>query len=78
MTKEETVQSVGPEIADGFQKVFIFIKGGGNDKLSASAMFNSCHKGISVFVTLLYHAIQLSGGLGQTLKQSAQEFKLMS
>jgi len=28
MTKEEAVQSVGPEIADGFQKVFIFIKGG--------------------------------------------------
>ena len=77
MTKEEAFQSVGPEIADGLQKVFIFIKGD-NDKLSASAMFNSCHKGIYVFATLLYHAIQLSGGLGQALKQLAQEFKLMS
>ena len=45
MTKEEAFHSVGPEIADGLQKVFIFIKGD-NDKLSASAMFNSCHKGI--------------------------------
>jgi len=45
MTKEEAIQSVGPEIADGFQKVFIFIRGD-IDKLSASAMFNSCHKGI--------------------------------
>ena len=77
MTKEETIQSVGPEIADGFQKVFIFIRGG-NDKLSASAMFNSCHKGIYISATLLYHAIQLSCGLGQALKQSAQEFKLIS
>ena len=45
MTKEEAVQSVGPEIADGFQKVSSLSRGD-NDKLSASAMFNSCHKGI--------------------------------
>ena len=76
MTKEETVQSIGPEIANGLQKVFIFIQGD-NDRLSTSAMFSSCHKGIQVFATLLYHVIQFSGGLGQALKQSAQEFKLM-
>ena len=29
------------------------------------------------FATLLYHVIQLSGGLGQALKQSAQRFKSM-
>ena len=29
------------------------------------------------FATLLYHVIQLSGGLGQALKQSAQRFRSM-
>ena len=76
MTKEKTIQSIRPEIADGFQKIFIFVKGD-SDKLSASAMLKSCHKGMWVFATLLYHVIQLSGGLGQALKQSAQRFKSM-
>ena len=66
MTKEETIQSIRPEIADG-----------DSDRLSASAMLKSCHKGMWVFATLLYHVIQLSGGLGQALKQSAQRFRSM-
>ena len=57
---------------------FSSLSRGDSDKLSASAMFNSCHKGIWAFATLLYHVVQLSGGLGQALKHSAQEFKLMS
>ena len=56
---------------------FSSLSSGDSDKLSALAMFNSCHKGIKVFATLLYHAVQVSGGLGQALKQSAQEFKSM-
>ena len=54
---------------------FSSLSRGDSDKLSASAMFKSCHKGIWAFATLLYHVIQLSGGLGQALKQSAQRFK---
>ena len=54
---------------------FSSLSSGDNDKLSASAIFKSCHKGIWAFATLLYHVIQLSGGLGQALKQSAQRFK---
>ena len=56
---------------------FSSLSRGDNDKLSASAMFKSCHKGIWVFATLLYHVIQLSGGLGQALKQSDQRFRSM-
>jgi len=57
---------------------FSSLSSGDNDKLSASAMFKSYHKGMWAFATLLYHVIQLSGGLGQALKQSAQRFKSMS
>ena len=65
MTKEETIQSIRPEIADGSM---IMIWRGDSDKLSASAMFKSYHKGMWAFATLLYHVIQLSGGIGQALK----------
>jgi len=56
---------------------FSSLSRGYSDKLSASAMFKSCHKGMWAFATLVYHVIQLSGGLGQALKQSAQRFKSM-
>ena len=56
---------------------FSSLSRGDSDRLSASAMFKSCHKGMWAFTTLLYHVIQLSGGLGQALKQSAQRFKSM-
>ena len=56
---------------------FSSLSRGDKDNLSASAMFRTCHKGIWAFATLLYHVVQLSGGLGQTLKQSAHEFKSM-
>ena len=56
---------------------FSSLSRGDSDKLSASAMFKSCHRGMWAFATLLYHVIQLSGGLGQALKQSAQRFKSM-
>ena len=56
---------------------FSSLSRGDSDKLSASAMFKSCHKGIWAFATLLYHVIQLSGRLGQALKQSAQRFRSM-
>ena len=55
---------------------FSSLSRGDSDKLSAS-MFKSCHKGMWAFATLLYHVIQLSGGLGQALKQSAQRFRSM-
>jgi len=56
---------------------FSSLSRGDSDRLSASAMLKSYHKGMWVFATLLYHVIQLSGGLGQALKQSAQRFKSM-
>ena len=56
---------------------FSSLSRGDSDKLSASAMFKSCHKGMWAFATLLYHLIQLSGGLGQALKQLAQRFRSM-
>ena len=56
---------------------FSSLSRGDSDRLSASAMLKSCHKGMWVFATLLYQDTQPSGGLAQTLKQSAQEFKSM-
>ena len=59
---------------------FSSLSRGDNDKLSASAMFKSCHKGIkssSGGLGHVIHVIQLSGGLGQALKQSAQRFRSM-
>src|SRR6185437_1367334 len=52
---------------------FSSLSRGDSDRLSVSAILKSCHKGMWVFATLLYHVIQLSGGLGQALKQLARD-----
>jgi hypothetical protein len=45
MTKEKTVQGIGPKIADGLQKVLIHFKRGKRERDRASAIPMDSHVG---------------------------------